>query len=292
MELRQLHYFVAVAEESSFTRGAQRLRVAQPAVSQQIQRLERELGEALFNRGGRSVALTAAGETLLPHARATLASAQRAKEAVAALGRLLAGRLSVGLVQAQPDSWITTLLGEYHQRYPAVQIALLEDEPAALLDRVATGRLDVAFVGMLRQPPSGVDAKPVSAEPLAVALNAGHPLADRTTLAVADLAGVGLASLVPGTGLRTVLERECDRAGFRPRIVAETTDLGLLADLVGRGVGVALIPASVVSGRQNVVTVPVTPALDRRIALVWGTSAPMSPAGRAFLALAGSTSTS
>jgi len=286
VELRQLRYFLAVAEEGSFTRGAQRLRVAQPAVSQQIRGLERELGEALFSRTSRSVTLTAAGETLLPHARATLASAGRAKDAVRALGKLLAGKLSIGLVQAQPDEVIATLIGNFHQRYPDVRLAVLEEEPAALLDAVSSGRLDAAFVGLVRRPPAGIEAEPVSAEPLVVAVAPGHRLAGREALSFAELAGVDLASLVPGTGLRTVLDQQCDRAGFAPRFVAETTDLALLADLVARGVGAALIPASVPAGRHDVVTIPLAPRLDRRIALIWRGSAPISPAARAFLALA------
>jgi DNA-binding transcriptional LysR family regulator len=286
MELRQLRYFIAVAEEASFTRGAQRLLVAQPAVSQQIRRLERELGEPLFTRDSRSVALTAAGETLLPHARATLSAAARAREAVSALGKLLAGRLRVGLVQAQPDSWVVGLLGAFHERYPQVRIALLDDDPGPLFDGVASGELDVAFVGLAQAPPPGVDVELVSAEPLVVAVANGHRLARRRRLGIADLAGHALASLVPGTGLRAVVEHECDQAGIVPRFAAETTDLSLLADLVAKGVGVAVIPASVVAGRDDVATVSIVPAIERRIALAWRGQAPMSPAGRAFLAMA------
>ena len=286
MELRQLSYFVAVAEEASFTRGAQRVLVAQPAVSQQIRRLERELGEALFHRDSRSVRLTDAGETLLPHARATLAAAGRAKDAVAALGKLLSGRLRIGLVQAQPDTWITGLLGDFHERYPQVQISLLEDDPESLFQGIATGQLDVASVGLATTPPAGVDVELVSVEPLVVALAVGHRLARRRRLAIADLAEEGIASLIRGTGLRAVVEHECDQAGFVPRIAAETTDLGLLADLVARNVGVAILPATVVAGRHDVATVPIVPALERRIALAWPGGTPMSPAGRAFLAMA------
>jgi DNA-binding transcriptional LysR family regulator len=288
MELRQLAYFVAVAEENSFTRGARRLRVAQPAVSQQIQRLERELGEALFRRDSRSVGLTAAGETLLPHAQAALASARRAKDAVAALGALLTGRLSVGLVQAQPDASIATMLAEFHQRHPKVQIALLEKDPARLFEGVASGHLDVAFVGLAGEPPDGLEVRPMSAEPLVVAVGVGHPLAERTSIALAELATTGLACLVDGTGLRAVLEEQCDRAGFVAHIVAETTTLSLLAELVASGIGVAMIPASVVARRQDVVSIPLTTPVERRIALVWPRTTALSPASRAFLALAGS----
>lgn len=286
MELRQLAYFVAVTEEASFTRAAARLRVAQPAVSQQIQRLERELGEAVFHRDSRRVALTTAGETLLPHAQSALASARRAKDAVTALSELLAGQLSIGLVQAQPDSSIATLLAEFHQQHPNVRIALLERDPPQLFHDVASGLLDVAFVGLVGQPPDGLRVRPISAEPLVVAVNPGHPMADRHSITLSDLATTGLATLVEGTGLRTVLERHCDQAGIVAHIVAETTSLGLLADLVASGIGAAIIPASVVAARKDVTTIPLTPPIERRIGLVWADDTPQSPAGRAFLDLA------
>jgi DNA-binding transcriptional LysR family regulator len=286
VELRQLAYFAAVAEESSFTRAAQRLRVAQPAVSQQIQRLERELGEALFRRDNRSVALTSAGQTLLPHAHAALASAQRAKDAVAALGELLSGRLAIGLVQAQPDSSIAALLGEFHQRHPKVQLALLENDPPQLFEDVEAGRLDVAFVGLVGKPPDGLDVQLYSVEPLVVAVGLSHPLAHRASVSMEDLATMGLACLVEGTGLRSVLEQQSAQAGFVAQVIAETTALVLLADLVAMGVGAALIPSSVVAGRQDLVRIPLTTSVERRIGLVWPRATPLSPAGRAFLELA------
>jgi DNA-binding transcriptional LysR family regulator len=262
------------------------LRVAQPAVSQQIRRLERELGEAVFHRGTRSVMLTAAGAALVPHARATLAAAEHAKAAVGALSQLLTGTLTIGFVQAQPDERIAALLGDFHRQHPHVRIAVLENDPGALLTAVATAQVDVAFVGLAESPPPGVTVELVAAEPLVLAAPVGHPLAERAGVAVTDLRPHGLASLVSGSGLRAVLERECAAAGFTPRIIAETTDLRMLADLVAVGVGVAVLPASVVASRDAVVTIPMAPPIERRIAMAWSASALPSPAGRAFLALA------
>jgi DNA-binding transcriptional LysR family regulator len=284
VELRQLAYFLAVIDEGGFTRGAESLRVAQPAVSQQIRRLERELGEPVFHRGTRAVSLTAAGAALLPHARATLAAAEHGKAAVGALSALLSGTLTIGYVQAQPDERIAALLGEFHRQHPRVRIAALEDDPGALFAAVATAQVDIAFVGLAETPPPGVTVELVAAEPLVVAVAADHPLAGRAGVAVADLRPHGLASLVSGSGLRTVLERECAAAGFTPRIVAETTDLRMLADLVAAGVGAAVLPASVATGALAVI--PLTPPVERRIAMVWSTSTLPSPAGRAFLAVA------
>ncbi|MEV4538984.1 LysR substrate-binding domain-containing protein [Asanoa sp. NPDC049518] len=286
MELRQLAYFLAVVDEGGFTRGAQSLRVAQPAVSQQIRRLERELGEPVFHRGTRAVSLTAAGEALLPHARAALATVEHAKAAVGALSELLTGTLTIGFVQAQPDERIAALLGDFHRQHPRVRIAALADDPGALFAAVATSQVDIAFVGLAETPPPGVTVELVASEPLVVLAAADHPLAERTDVAVADLREHALASLVQGSGLRAVLERECAAAGFTPRIVAETTDLTMLADLVAAGVGAAVLPAGVAAARDTAVTIALSPPVERRIAMAWSTSTHLSPAGRAFLALA------
>jgi DNA-binding transcriptional LysR family regulator len=119
MELRQLAYFVAVVDEAHFTRAAERLRIAQPAVSQQIRRLEAELGERLLHRDRRRVALTSAGEALLPYARAALAQAEHGRQAVAALRGLVTGQLRVGLVMPLPDRRIVRTIGAFGRKYPA-----------------------------------------------------------------------------------------------------------------------------------------------------------------------------
>jgi DNA-binding transcriptional LysR family regulator len=119
MELRQLAYFLAIAEERNFTRAAQRIPIAQPAISQQIQRLESELGESLFVRDRRGITLTAASEALLPHARAMLASAEQAREGITALSGLRTGRLAIGFVLPLPDQRLPGLVGAFHRTTPA-----------------------------------------------------------------------------------------------------------------------------------------------------------------------------
>src|SRR5581483_6091947 len=147
MELRQLAYFVAVAEEGHFTRAAQRLLIAQPAVSQQVRRLENELGEQLFLRD-RAVTLTEAGAALLPHARAALAQVAHGREAIAALRGLLGGHLHVGLVQPLPDRTVLRTIGRFQRAHPAVGVTLTEDETDALIEATLAGKLDAAFIGL------------------------------------------------------------------------------------------------------------------------------------------------
>src|SRR5690348_9847822 len=131
MQLQQLATFVAVVEEAHFTRAAERLRIAQPAVSQQIQRLETEVGERLLHRDRRAVTLTAAGEALLPHARAALAEVERGRQAVAALRGLVTGDLRVGLVMPLPDRRVLGTVGVFGRRHPAIRLTLVEDETDA-----------------------------------------------------------------------------------------------------------------------------------------------------------------
>jgi DNA-binding transcriptional LysR family regulator len=284
MELRQLHYFVAVAEEGQVTRAAARVNVAQPAVSAQIRRLERELGENLFVRDPQGVTLTAAGEAFLPHARAALTAAARGRDTIASLQGKLQGRLTVG-VAGPVDDRLAAALGAFHRTHPAIEIALTNQQNEPLLAGVANAEFDAAIVGLGAQPlPPGVGARVVATEPLALAVAREHPLARRRTITVAGLRDAPMITLVPGSGLRAVLEQACRNAGFSPRITAETGDLSSLVELVAAGLGVALLPQSAATEAVHVLRIS-RPQLERRTALAWSTTAG-SPAARAFLAIA------
>jgi DNA-binding transcriptional LysR family regulator len=285
MDLRQLSYFVAVAEEGQFTRAAARVSVAQPAVSAQIRRLERELGEPLFHRDRSAVRLTAAGEALLPHARAALAAADRGRDTVASLRGLLHGRLRVGL-SGPVDRRFAQTLGDFHRAHPAVEIEFTQQQNEPLLDAVANGDVDAAVLGVGAQLiPPRVTTRVVATEPLVLAVRRGDPLSKRRTVTIARLRGQPMITLVRGSGLRTVLENACRDAGFVPSITAETSDLGSLVELAAEGLGAAVLPRSAVAGADLAVLEITRPRLQRRTALAWN-EAVTSPAGRAFLALA------
>jgi DNA-binding transcriptional LysR family regulator len=288
MELRQLAYFVAVVDEAHFTRAAQRLRIAQPAVSQQIQRLEAELGERLLHRDRRTVTLTPAGEALLPHARAALAQVEHGRQAVVAVRGLVTGHLRVGLVMPLPDRRVVRAIGAFGRRYPGIELTLVEDETDGLLDGLAAGELQAAFIGLGpgQEPPAGVEAVVVAREPAVLAVHPRHRLAARTSVPLGVLRDEPVVTLVRASRLRGVLESACRQAGFAPRIVAETSDLNVMVELVAAGVGVALMPRSGRDNATGVVAVPVThPAIDRHIVLVWRPGA-TPPAARAFITIA------
>jgi DNA-binding transcriptional LysR family regulator len=286
MDLGQLSYFVAVAEEGQFTRAAMRVSVAQPAVSAQIGRLERELGERLFHRDPRAVRLTAAGRALLPHARAALAAAERGREEIASLRGLLRGRLTVG-VAGPVDDRLAKTLGDFRRAHPAVEIVLTHHHNEPLLQAVASGEVDAAIVGLGAQPvPPQVRTRVVAAEPLVLAVSRRDRLAGRKTVTLAQLREREFITLVRGSGLRTVLETASRKAGFSPQITAETGDLRSLVELVAEGLGVAALPRSAVDGADVAILKISRPTLLRRTALAWN-EATGSPAGRAFLVLAG-----
>jgi DNA-binding transcriptional LysR family regulator len=285
MDLRQLGYFVAIAEEGQFTRAAQRVLVAQPAISAQIRRLERELGETLFDREPRAARLTAAGEALLPHARAALAAAERGRDAIASLRGLLRGRLRIG-VAGPVDQRLAETIGHFHRGHPAIEITLTNEHTEPLLEALANGSIDVGVVGLGVQPlPPHVRARVVAVEPLVLAVRRGHPLSRRRAIVLDALREEPMITLVRGSGLRTLLENACRDAGFTPRVTAETGELGSLVELAAEGLGLAVVPRSAVDAHGAAVVRITRPRLQRRTALAWN-EASASPAGRAFLELA------
>ncbi|WP_225830668.1 LysR family transcriptional regulator [Streptomyces sp. NK08204] len=211
MELRQLAYFIAVAEELHFGRAADRLHIVQSAVSQQIQRLERELGADLFDRSPRRVRLTAAGERLLPEARAVLAAVEKARACVVVPAGLRVGT-STGL-----GTHLDRVLAAFAERAPDVPVELVSLPVGERLARVAAGRLDAAFV-RAAEPPPGVRVLPLWPDPLVAALPAAHPLAARAEIDVADLAELPLALTARrnNPALVDLVVGACHTAGFEP----------------------------------------------------------------------------
>jgi DNA-binding transcriptional LysR family regulator len=285
MELRQLEYFVTVAEEANFTRAAARLRVAQPGVSAQVRQLERELGEPLLDRSGRRVRLTGAGAAVLPYARAALSAAAGTRLAIDELRGLVRGSVAVGMVPSCSAVNLPDILADFHRQHPSVVITLSEANSDELVDGVVGGALDLALVGMAGPPP-GVDIVPVADEPLVVAVSCDDPLAGRTTTTLTALAERAIISLSRGSGLRAALDRACAAADVRLRVAFEATDPQVLVHLASRGLGVAILPESAaVNSRNQLRVVRIAgPQLRAQLALAWRTGGPVSPAARALIA--------
>jgi DNA-binding transcriptional LysR family regulator len=285
MELRHLQYFVTVVEEASFTRAAQRLHVAQPGVSAQVRQLERELGEELLDRSGRSVRLTQAGEAVLPFARDALAAADGARQVADEVRGLLRGRVTVGMVTGCGAVDVPNLLSGFHTAYPAVDIVLSEANSDELLGGLRCGDLDLAWVGLAGAAPAGVDTQVVVDEPLVAAVGYGDPLAARSVIRLIDLRDRQLISLPRGTGLRACLDDACAVAGFSPEIAFEANSPGMIAQLAAQGLGTAILPASVgAAARDQVHALRVrAPTLRSRIEIAWRSDGHVSTAAGALI---------
>ena len=283
MELRQLEYLVAVAEEANFTRAAERIHVAQPAVSAQIQRLERELGQTLLDRSRRAVRLTAAGEAVLPYARAALAAVRDMHVATDELTQLVRGTVTIGTVTSHNVD-IPRLLADFHADHPSVEITLGTDTSDNLIEHVRTGRLDAAIASVgPDEVPDGLEVEVVTDEAIEAAVCLSDPLAKRKRIRLADLRDRTLIALPVGAGVRHQFDRACATAGVTPRIAFEASTPLALADLAERGLGVAIVPASVPRGRVDLHTVAFVPELRGRLVLAWRSAGPISPAARVLI---------
>src|SRR5689334_15018462 len=174
MELHQLEYLVAVAEEASFTRAAARVHVAQPGVSAQVRRLESELGQRLLDRSGRTIRLTEAGAAVLPFARAALDAVAKARLVVDDLAGLVRGQVTIGMVSGCALPVMAELLAGFRKQYPGVAISLSEDNSDRLAETLGDGRLDLALIGVAGEPAPGIDSVLLIDEELVAAIPPGH----------------------------------------------------------------------------------------------------------------------
>lgn len=244
MELRQLEYFLALADECHFTRAARRMHVSQSGLSASIRALEVELGAPLFLRTTRQVELTQAGRALLPEARRALGSIESAKDAVAAVQGLLRGTLSVGSLQCLHVVHLPAVLARFHELHPGVEIRMRQSGNAELVEEVRAGRLDLAFV--TRQPKIADDLRvsTLASEPLVLACAPESPFATKKSVELSELAGQPFVDFNDDWGTRDEVDRTLAAAGVERHVAVEVNDVHSLLDFVGFGLGVALVPQS------------------------------------------------
>lgn len=247
MDLRHMRYCIAIAEEASFTRASQRLRIAQPALSRQIKAVEQEIGFEIFQRLSHGVALTDPGRVFIAGARATLAEAQAAIQNARRAGRGELGLLRIGFTgSASFNPFVTGAIRDFRTAYPDVEVELVEEATASLLERFAAGRLDVAF---MRPAPGEVDhlwSQRAVTEPLVVAMPVAHPQARKRGVALQALADDAFI-LYPrsnGRALFDLIVAACQRAGFSPKILQVAPQLTSVVNLVATGIGISIVPAS------------------------------------------------
>jgi DNA-binding transcriptional LysR family regulator len=247
MELRHLRYFLAVAEELSFTRAARRLHIGQPPLSLQIKALEAELGLMLFERTKRRVALTAAGERFLVSTRQILAEAERAVDEARRAARGEIGELRIGFTASLPfTSFLPGVIRAFHDAFPKVTLNLVEMFTASQIEAIMAGRLEIGFLRHTGQDaPPELSLRPIRRDPLRLAVHARHRLARARTVSFAQLRDENFITypLSAGTGLSLPLRQLALAAGFEPHVVQEAREATTQIGLVAAGLGVAVIPS-------------------------------------------------
>jgi DNA-binding transcriptional LysR family regulator len=283
MELRQLRYVVAVAEEASFTRAAARCFVVQSALSHQIKALEKELGVTLFARTSRRVELTAAGEAFLPAARASLESAERAAADAAAVTGQLRGQLRVGVIPTTTAIDVPAALGTFRRSHPAVRIALRVAASDVIEAALAEGDLDVGLLGLPEsRPPRGVAWRLLATDQHVAVLSSEHHLATRSELELGDLAAETFADFPPQSPGRAQSDLAFAAAGLHRDVAFEAMSADHLIGLVRQNLAVTLLPSRYAPVEPGLVAIPVTDGPSRAEYLAWSDFNP-SPAARAFI---------
>ena len=289
MELRQLRYLVALAEELNFTRAAAAEHIAQPALSQQIRRLEEELGVALVQRTTRHVSLTEAGQLLVVRARRILAELESAHSELQALRGIDRGHVTIGAIHTMGPIDLSVVLAEFNARYPHVALSVREHTSEECAELLRIDEVDLAFLSVTENIESlELGLHQLISEELMVLMPVDHPLASRDEVRMAELAHEQFISFRVGARLRELLFAAGRDAQFEPRVTLESNESHRIRTFVARGLGVAILPKSdaVGDGAEIAVARLVAPALRRDITLAWRAGRRHSPAAQAFMELA------
>lgn len=292
MELRHLRYFVAVARRRHFTQAAEELNLAQPALSQQIQQLERELGLPLLERTSRRVRLTSAGEAFLKRAEHILSEVEMARCEMQEFASLKRGRVVIGALQSLAASHFSAMLARLHAYYPEIEIVLREESTEKLVELLQAGTLDLSLLQITSNPSSlelgslPIATEAVLTEEIVLITAPGHRLARQRHVAMEDLREESFISFKPGSNLRSILFQSTLVAGFTPHILFESGELGTIRSLVAEGLGIALLPRLVAEAPGRAIAlvsfIPTPPT--RTILLAWHPQVYHTPATAACLA--------
>ena len=269
MQFQQLRYFVAVAETTHFTRAAERVHVSQPSLSQQIRALENELGATLFSRARGNVALTEAGEALLPLARRILADAETARHEVQELVQLRRGRVRLGAPPSLCTGLLPDVLRAFHDLHPGIELLIEESGSHDLVRELARGALDLALVVLpLPSPSPALTTVTLLHEDLVV-VSPVTRAAPADPVRIADLEGEPLVMFRHGYDLRELTVAACRAAGFEPSFTVEGGEMDAVLGFVRAGLGMAVVPSMVAerAGQALRVTPLAPPGLRRTIAL-------------------------
>jgi DNA-binding transcriptional LysR family regulator len=285
MELRQLRSALVLAETRHFTRAAELLAIAQPALSQQIKGLEDELKVRLFERSSRRVRITDAGTAFVAGAKRIVDDVERLRTTMHEYAGLMRGRVVVGAMQLFSETTLPRLLGQFHREFPGIEIALREDVTQGMLEDLRSGLLDIAIAN-IPDPEDHPDLviTPLASDEVALAVAPSHRLAKAKLVRIEDLRDEPFVVYSVGAGGQVQLMAAARSAGFTPRIAFESADSWTLRALASEGLGVTLLPRAFLEAPgPPIVAVPLEPPIRRSIALVQRRTSAPSRATQVFL---------
>ena len=263
MEVHQLRYVCAIADTGNFSRAAERCQVAQPSLSQQVLKLEEDLGAKLFDRMGRSVRVTEAGRAFIPHARAILEQMDVARSSVAAKNADLRGSLAVGVIPTVAPYLMPTYTTAFAKKYPDAKLRIVEETTSVLVEGLRDLSIDVAILALpLRH--KDLELFPIRTEPLFAVLKRDHPHGSAKSLTLKDLRGESFVMLRDGHCFRDLSLRACTHARITPNIAFESGQFSSLLGMVAAGVGVSLIPEMAIDRNAGCRYVPLSDAQATR----------------------------
>jgi len=285
MELRQLRSALVLAETRHFTRAAEMLTIAQPALSQHIKALEDELKVRLFERSSRRVRITDAGTAFVAAAQRIIEDVERLRATMNEYAGLMRGRVVVGAMQLFSETMLPRMLGQFHREFPGIEIALREDVTQGMLDDLRSGMLDIAIAN-IPDPENHHDLTiaPLGSDEVALAVAVSHRLAGAELVRFEDLREEPFVVYTSGAGGQVQLMAAARAAGFTPRIAFESADSWTLRALASEGLGVTLLPRAFLEAPgPPVIAVPLQPPIRRSMALVQRRTAAPSRATQLFL---------
>jgi DNA-binding transcriptional LysR family regulator len=282
MEIHQLRYFIAVAEYKHFTKAAEALHIAQPSVSQQIQKLEAELGSPLLHRMKRGVTLTEAGQTFLPWARRIVGDLATARAEVAELASLQRGSLAIGATPSLATRFLPAVVATFNQTYPGINFRLREAGSQPLVASLLAGEIDLALLILPVRNPS-IETELLFEEPVHVGVPRTHHLAERSSVSISELRGERFVLFREDYDLREMTLNACHEAGFEPRAVLDGGEMDSVLHFVHAGLGIALLPSIVFDERGPVGIPLLAPRITRAIGLAHRHDRVLSASARAFV---------
>ncbi|WP_078427261.1 LysR family transcriptional regulator [Alkalihalobacterium alkalinitrilicum] len=285
MELRQLRYFIEVAEREHFTEAAEHLHVAQSAISLQISKLEGELGVTLFERSGRNIKLTSIGKTFLQHTKKAIRAIDYAKEKVDEYLDPEKGTIKIGYPTSLANHLLPTVISAFKANQPNISYHLRQGSYALLIESVKNGDIDLAFLGPAPTNDVEISSDILFSESISLIVPANHRLADQKNVHLSDLRSDNFVLYPKGYILHDIAIDACKRAGFTPTITAEGEDMDAIKGLVSAGIGVSLLPDGTFYDRESRLTVKISissPEVKRTVGIITPKNRDLAPTEKVF----------